>query len=184
MPACARAAPATAPARPDPASPAYRSARSPDDGGCRSRGRAGSSPLRGSASETEPAETARPAPPARTGRGPTARATNGSASHSPAQDTTRNSPMTVNSRARCGQLRSHAIAYFARCKACASCSRETASGLRAGSDGSGVAPLNKLSGLPTQHPSTTAAVRHPFRSGNPHPEIRITRRRDCGAATP
>ena len=51
-------------------------------------------PLRGSASETGPAETARPAPAARTGRSPMARATNGSASHNPAQDTTRNSPMT------------------------------------------------------------------------------------------
>ena len=49
-----------------------------------------------------------------------ARAINGSTSHNPAQDTTRNSPTTVNSRARCGQLRSHAIAYLARCRACAS----------------------------------------------------------------
>jgi hypothetical protein len=81
-----------------------------------------------------------------------ARATNGSASHNPAQETTRNSPMTVKSRAKCGQHRSHAIAYFARCRACISFSRETVSGLRAGSDGSGVVPLNKLSGLPTKLP--------------------------------
>ena len=33
-------------------------------------------------------------------------------------------------------------------------------------------------------PSTTAAVRHPYSNGNPHPEIRITRRRDWAAATP
>ena len=51
-----------------------------------------------------------------------ARAINGSVSHNPAQDTTRNSPTTLSNRARCGQVCSHAIAYFARCKACASCS--------------------------------------------------------------
>src|SRR5437879_8618815 len=43
------------------------------------------------------------------------------------------------------QLRSQAMAYLARCRAFVSCSRETASGLRAGSGGSGVAPLNKRS---------------------------------------
>ncbi len=44
----------------------------------------------------------------------TARARNGSASHKPAHDTTRNSPMTVNSRAKCGHALSQAIAYRAR----------------------------------------------------------------------
>ena len=46
-----------------------------------------------------------------------ARAINGSVSHNPAHDTTRNSPMRLSNRARCGQVCSHAIAYFARCKA-------------------------------------------------------------------
>ncbi len=114
---------------------------------------------------------------------PMARARNGSASQRPAQETTRNNPATVKNRAKSGQLRSHAIAYSARRKACVSRSRETASGFCTGSDGSGVAPLNKLSRLPQQHPSTTAAVRHPRRTGDPHPEIRITRRRDCAAMT-
>ena len=69
--------------------------------------------------------------------GPTTRAINGSASHNPAQDTTRNSPTTVKSRARFGQARSHAIAYLARCRACVSCSRATASASRAGPTGQG-----------------------------------------------
>ena len=38
-------------------------------------------------------------------------------------------------------------------------------------------------GSSKQHFSTTAAMRHPFRRGSPHPEIRITRRRDWPAAT-
>ena len=146
-------------------SPAYRSARSPGDGGCRCRGRAGQAPLRGSASESATAGTARQAPAARTGRAPMARAINGSASHNPAQDTTRNSPTTVKSRARCGQARSHAMAYLARCRACVSLQPRDARPARApASDGSGVAPFNKLSGLPNRQPSTTAAMRHPFRA--------------------
>ena len=42
---------------------------------------------------------------------PIARAGNGSASHNPAQDATRNSPTTLKIRANPGQARSHAIAY-------------------------------------------------------------------------
>ncbi len=51
---------------------------------------------------------------------PIARARNGSASHNPAQDATRNSPTTLKIRAKAGQARSHAIAYWARCRACVS----------------------------------------------------------------
>ena len=125
--------------------PAYRSARSPGDGGCRCRGRAGSSASSRLGQRNRISGNSAPSASSTNRPSPMARATNGSASHSPAQDTTRNSPTTLSSRARCGQPRSHAIAYFARCKACVSCSRETASGSRAGSGGSGVAPLNKLS---------------------------------------
>jgi hypothetical protein len=59
-----------------------------------------------------------------------------------------------------------------------------ASPSRGGSDGSGLAPFNKISGLAKDHPTTGAAMRHPFQSGNPHVGIRITRRRDCARATP
>jgi 3-hydroxyisobutyrate dehydrogenase-like beta-hydroxyacid dehydrogenase len=79
---------------------------------------------------------------------PMARATKGSANQRPAQDTTRNSPTTVKNRARWGQARSQAIAYVARLRACVSFSRDSASLLRMGSDGSGVTPLNQLSRLP------------------------------------
>jgi len=57
--------------------------------------------------------------------------------HRPAHDSTRKSPTTVRRRANSGQARSHASAYVARCRACASFSRAKASPSRAGSDGSG-----------------------------------------------
>ena len=76
---------------------------------------------------------------------PAARPAAGNTSHRPAQDTARNNPATLSSRARCGQPLSHAIAHLARCKACVSPSPDAARGLRACLDGSGVTPLNKLS---------------------------------------
>ena len=106
---------------------------------------------------------------------PTARATNGSASHRPAQDTTRNSPTTLKSRARPGQARSHAIAYLARCRACVSCSapadRMRHSRLRrrkaAGPTGSGIgartSPNQNISGYgETSRLNHGGGMRHPF----------------------
>src|SRR6516225_22508 len=86
--------------------------------------------------------------------------------------------MRVSSRASGGQARSHAIAYLARSRACISLSRAMSSGLRGGSVGSGATPFNKISALPANHPTTTAGVGHPLFSGNPQPEIFITRWRD------
>jgi hypothetical protein len=42
------------------------------------------------------------------------------------------------------------MAYLARCKACESFRRESASASREASDGSGLAPLNKLSKEPSE----------------------------------
>ena len=112
---------------------------------------------------------------------PIARASDGTASQRPAQDATRNNPVTVSSRARCGQAPSHASANFARRRACVSLSRARASVVRSevflASFGSGVTPFNQLSRLPANHPSTMAAARHPFEHGIP-PVSCITRRRD------
>ncbi len=56
--------------------------------------------------------------------------------------------MTVRSRARIGQPRSHAIAYLARAKACVSLSRASASG----PFGRGGGPFNKLSAFTGKSP--------------------------------
>ena len=183
MPACARAGPATAPAPPDPARPAYRPARWPGDGGCRCRDRAGSALLRGWASETGPAGTAQPAPAARRCRDRwRARQT-----AAPATIRPRTPPGTARQRSEAAPDAASFVPMRWRTSPVAAPASTAAARQHPGHvralTGRGSCRSIKSPGWPEQQPSTAAAVRH--RSwGNPHPGIRIPRRRDCGSATP
>ena len=124
--------------------------------------------LRGSASETGPAETARPAPAARTGRGRW-RAPQTAA---PATIRSRTPPETVRRRstaapdaASFAPTRSR-ILPAARPASAAAAKRHQGRALAL--TGRGWRRSIKLSGLPKQHPSTTAAMRHPFRIAVTH----------------
>ena len=141
---------------------AYRSARSPGGGECRCRGRAGSTPLRGSASETARAGTTPPAPAGRTGRC-RSRAQGMAA---PATIRPRTPPETARRRSKSGRTparRAPMQSHTGPVAGPASAEAARQHPARAGTSwGRGKRRSTISPGLPTNQPSTAAAMRHLF----------------------
>ena len=158
-------------ARPDPARPACRSTRSPDDGGYRFRDRGVPAPRCGSASGTRSAGRARQAPAGRTAPGrPRGRSTAATARARPTrrQGTGRRPSAAAPASARCAPRRSHTLRAAAPAQAEAG---QADRGSRASSEVRNGCPTSSPCS-PKSEPITAASVRHGSRRRNSHAKLR------------